>query len=190
MHGLVEISLFELSGSLDAIQTSEIREETCHLFPGWTERWRWNPTHQKPKGNRHGQRQNWETFQAQQERYQKIDGKDLSEGRIEHFAATVAGKSDKSQVGKENGRGKLVRSSQNRVQNLRRHPKQSTAKNLREDNRILQYKDRRRVSLHGSDHRNVSGQPWIILKDPKHKTSQKYQRSIKKITLIKKCKRS
>ena len=38
VHGLVEISLFELSGSLDAIQTSEIREETCHLFPGWTER--------------------------------------------------------------------------------------------------------------------------------------------------------
>jgi hypothetical protein len=38
VHGLAEISLPLLSRSLDAIQTSEIREETCHLFPGWTER--------------------------------------------------------------------------------------------------------------------------------------------------------
>jgi hypothetical protein len=38
MHGLVEISLFELSRSLDAIQTYEVREEPSHISFRWTER--------------------------------------------------------------------------------------------------------------------------------------------------------
>jgi hypothetical protein len=40
VHGLVEISLPLLSRSLDAIQTSEVREEPSHISFRWTKRWR------------------------------------------------------------------------------------------------------------------------------------------------------